>query len=91
MTRCLLSETHLAINTMGEVNPCCRYSPLHDKRLFLDGKTITETFNDPYLVSVRENLKTAFVMKVATIAGTKKIVAQPVCVSFIITCYSTKK
>lgn len=57
MTRCLLSETHLAINTMGEVNPCCRYSPLHDKRLFLDGKTITETFNDPYLVSVRENLK----------------------------------
>lgn len=57
MTRCLLSETHLAINTMGEVNPCCRYSPLHNNRLYLGEKTITDTFNDPYLVSIRENLK----------------------------------
>lgn len=55
MTRCLLSETHFAINTLGEVNPCCRY--YSDSKTFIDNKTAIDIFNDTRLKKIRENLK----------------------------------
>lgn len=57
MTRCLLSETHFSVNTLGEVNPCCRYTPSHDVRTFLNKRSVADVFSDSYLVAIRERLK----------------------------------
>lgn len=57
MTRCLLSETHIAINTMGEVNPCCRYTPSSEERQYISSTSLDHIFLHPRLRKIRENLK----------------------------------
>jgi radical SAM protein with 4Fe4S-binding SPASM domain len=55
MTRCWLSETHIAINTQGLVSPCCRYVP--DESATLTNSSIENIFNHKKLKQVRNNLK----------------------------------
>lgn len=59
MTRCLLSETHFAINTKGEANPCCRYTvPEYDTNILeIKGMTASDIFNHSRLTQIRDNLK----------------------------------
>ena len=59
MTRCLLSEVHFAINTRGEANPCCRYTPVEgdSEIITIEGKTASDIFNHPRLKNIRNNLK----------------------------------
>lgn len=57
MTRCLLSETHIAINPMGEVNPCCRYTPSSDERQYVTPTPLDHMFLHPRLRKIRKNLK----------------------------------
>lgn len=62
MTRCWLSETHLAINPLGQVGPCCRYNG-KTTCIELGSQTINEVFNDPKLLAIRENLKNGIQVK----------------------------
>ena len=56
MTRCWLSETHLAINPQGLVGPCCRNSG-KETQLSLENKTIDQVFEDEKLVDIRNRLR----------------------------------
>lgn len=59
MKRCLLSETHFAINTRGEANPCCRYivPDSDDNVLEIQDMNSHDIFNHSRLTRVRDNLK----------------------------------
>lgn len=56
MTRCWLSETHLAINPQGLVGPCCRNSG-KETQISLDNKTIDQVFEDEKLLDIRNRLR----------------------------------
>jgi organic radical activating enzyme len=62
MTRCWLSETHLAINPAKQVGPCCRHSG-RSTQIELGSQTIDEVFNDSRLLDIRENLKNGIQVK----------------------------
>lgn len=62
MTRCWLAETHLAINPLGQVGPCCRHSG-ETTGVNLGSQPISNIFEDPALVSIRNDLKNGIQIK----------------------------
>ena len=57
MTRCWLSETHIAVSPFGLVRPCCRFHTDDNYPLNISGKTIKNVFEDDFLQNVRKDLK----------------------------------
>jgi radical SAM protein with 4Fe4S-binding SPASM domain len=57
MTRCWLSETHIAVSPFGLVRPCCRFHTDDNYPLNISGKTIKEVFESDFLQNVRDDLK----------------------------------
>lgn len=62
MTRCWLAETHLAINPTGQVGPCCRHGG-KTTRINSGLRPISDIFEDPALVAIRNNLKNGIQIK----------------------------
>lgn len=56
MTRCWLSEHHLAITTEGKVLPCTRYKKRHDAPTIHEQK-INDIYNGEWINEIRYNLQ----------------------------------
>lgn len=56
MTRCWLSEHHLAITTEGKVLPCTRYKKRHDAPIIHEQK-INDIYNGKWINEIRYNLQ----------------------------------
>lgn len=56
MTRCWLSETHLAINPQGNVGPCCRHNG-KATGVSINSRTIDQVFENPKLLEIRSKLQ----------------------------------
>lgn len=55
MTRCWLSETHLAINPQGKIGPCCRHSG-KTTDIEIAGRSLDDAFNDTRMQQIRNDL-----------------------------------
>lgn len=58
MTRCWLSETHIAVSPFGLVRPCCRFRVGNEYSLNINGKTVKDVFESAVLENLRNDLKT---------------------------------
>ena len=56
MTRCWLSETHLAINPQGKVGPCCRNNGKKTD-ISIGNQTIDQVYENSKLLEIRNKLK----------------------------------
>lgn len=59
MTRCWLSETHLAINPAGQAGPCCR----NNGKTSLQSRPLSEVFLDNKLQEIRNKLQNEIQIK----------------------------
>lgn len=56
MTRCWLSETHIAITPEGKMKPCTRYKDIHNAPN-VNEQSIQKVFANDYFNDIREQLK----------------------------------